>query len=151
MKAERRKSGKGAAVCDVQAFRSKIIEFQEDSTAMNHLQRRPVGGARPGAGRPKGVLNRVTIPIKELAASHSEESINTLVYLRDHSKNDQVRLAAARELLDGAHGRPRQEIDMNNDKQITVLVNRGGRMVEAVHPVQPALESHTADSEGNEA
>ena len=109
---------------------------------MNHIQRRPIGGARPGAGRPKGVLNKITRPIKELAGSHTEESINTLVYLRDYSKNDQVRLAATRELLDRAHGRPRQEIDMNNDNQVRVFVNRGGKVVEASQAVPPALEAY---------
>jgi hypothetical protein len=117
---------------------------------MNHVQRRPVGGARSGAGRPKGVLNKITRPIKELAASHSEESINTLVYLRDHSKNDQVRLAAARELLDRAHGRPRQEIDMSNDSQVRVFVNRDGHMIEAGLSVQPALECQVTRNDGEE-
>lgn len=91
--------------------------------------RKPVGGRRAGAGRPKGSPNKITQPIKELAASHSEESISTLVRLRDHSPNDQVRLAAARELLDRAHGKPRQEIDVSQDNQVRVYINRGGSQV----------------------
>jgi hypothetical protein len=99
---------------------------------------RPMGGRRPGAGRPKGVPNKITQPIKELAAHHSAESIATLVALRDHSENDQVRLAAARELLDRAHGRPRQEADLNHDKAITVIVNRGGYRAEVLPPAKDA-------------
>jgi len=89
------------------------------------------GGRRTGAGRPLGVPNKLTRPLKELAALHSEESIAMLVHLRDHAEAEQVRLAAANSLLDRGHGKPRQEIDLSDDKKITVIVNRGGRALDA--------------------
>ena len=92
------------------------------------------GGRRPGAGRPLGSPNRITRPLKELAALYSEDCIAVLVELRDHAEAEQVRLAAANSLLDRGHGRPRQEIDMNADKSLTIIVNRGGHALD-VPPV----------------
>src|SRR5687767_9831331 len=91
------------------------------------IPRKSVGGRRPGAGRPPGVPNKVTRPIKELAADYSESSIAELVRLRDKSPDDRVRLAASVVLLDRAHGKPRQEIDLTKDDRITIIVDRNGR------------------------
>ena len=98
------------------------------------------GGRREGAGRPSGVPNKMTRPLKELAAQYTEDSIYTLVTLRDHAESEQVRLAAATALLDRGHGRPRQEIELN-DKSITVLIQRESQLltVEGL----PALPDHT--------
>ena len=84
----------------------------------------PHGGRRPGAGRPPGTANKLTRPLKELAAQYTEDSIYTLVTLLDHAESEQVRLAAATALLDRGHGRPRQEIELSADKSVTVIVNR---------------------------
>ncbi len=72
--------------------------------------RKPRGGCRPGAGRPKGVPNVITRPLKELAAQHGPDAIQEVRRLMDKSTNDVVRLAAARELLDRAVGRPAQSV-----------------------------------------
>ena len=101
-----------------------------------------VGGRRPGAGRPLGSPNKLTRPLKELAALHSEDCIAVLVELRDHAEAEHVRLAAANSLLDRAHGKPRQEIDLSEDNKLTIIVNRGGGPVLAV---PPALEDHAND------
>ncbi|MEO7861381.1 MAG: hypothetical protein ABIU05_13245 [Nitrospirales bacterium] len=96
------------------------------------------GGRRPGAGRPLGVPNKLTRPLKELAALHSEDSILVLVALRDHAESEQVRLMAANSLLDRGHGRPRQEINLSDDGKLTVIINRGGHPLD----VQPTLPNH---------
>ena len=100
------------------------------------------GGRRPGAGRPPGAPNKLTRPLKELAAQYTEDSIHTLVTLRDHAESEQVRLQAANSLLDRGHGRPRQEIDLNGGGKVTVIVNRPTR---PVLDVQPALEDHSRE------
>jgi hypothetical protein len=101
------------------------------------------GGARPGAGRPRGTPNRITRPLKELAAEFSEDSIQTLVWLRDHAQNEQVRLNACRELLDRAHGKPRQGLDLTKDEGITVIIDK------CCHPDHlqnsPVVIEHQAD------
>ena len=99
------------------------------------------GGRRPGAGRPIGALSKITRPLRELAALHSEGCIAVLVELRDHAEAEQVRLQAANALLDRGYGRPRQEIDMNADKSLTIIVNRGGRALD----VQPVITDASID------
>lgn len=82
------------------------------------------GGKRPGAGRPLGSQNVLTRPLKEAAAEHSEACLNVLVELRDHGLSEQVRLAAAMAILDRAHGRPRQGLDVSKDDKIVVVISR---------------------------
>ena len=100
------------------------------------------GGKRDGAGRPRGALNKITRPVKELAADQSAASIEKLVHLRDCAQSEQVQFAAAKELLDRAHGRPRQELDVNAGKSVTVIVQRGGRSTPTVLNPDPGLLTH---------
>ena len=100
-----------------------------------------IGGRRPGAGRPLGSPNKLTRPLKEFAALHSETCIAVLVELRDHAETEHVRLAAANALLDRGHGRPRQAIDMHADDSLTIIVNRLGQAVE----VLPAIADQSSD------
>jgi hypothetical protein len=104
------------------------------------------GGRRPGAGRPPGSPNKLTRPLKELAAQYTEGSIHTLVRLRDHAKNEQVRLLAANSLLDRAHGRPRQEVDLRRSEGLRVFVY--GKP-SPVRDVRPALIDHSTDESEN--
>ena len=67
--------------------------------------------ARPGAGRPKGALNKVTRDIKALAAEHSPAALATLVQIATSGESEAARVAAANSLLDRAYGKPRQEIE----------------------------------------
>ncbi len=78
------------------------------------------GGFRPGAGRPKGVPNRITQPLKELAAQYSPDAIQAIRRLMGQSTNDAVRLAAARELLDRALGRPAQSVALTAGPAFTL-------------------------------
>lgn len=93
------------------------------------------GGTREGAGRPAGAPNKITRPVKELAASYGPASIARLVQLRDGAVSEQVRFAAAKELLDRAYGRPRQEIDLNGDNSVTVIVQRDRPQPQVLGPV----------------
>jgi hypothetical protein len=74
-----------------------------------------------------------------------------LVQLRDGAVSEQVRFAAAKELLDRAYGRPRQEIDVNGNNSITVIVRRHTPTVLDAQPAAslrgepPALMDHSAD------
>ena len=94
--------------------------MQNPEKQSNAIKQR--GGRRPGAGRPLGVPNKLTRPLRELAALHSEDCISVLVHLRDHAEAEQVRLAAANSLLDRGYGRPRQELDVNQNEGLRVIV-----------------------------
>jgi hypothetical protein len=100
------------------------------------------GGTREGAGRPPGTPNKLSRPVKALAASYGPASIARLVQLRDGAASEQVRFAAAKELLDRAYGRPRQEIDLTGDKSVTVIVQR---QTAPVLDVLRALPDHSTD------
>jgi hypothetical protein len=113
---------------------------------MTELGRR--GGPREGAGRPKGALNKLTRPVRELAAEQGPASIEKLVFLRDHGINEQVQLAASKELLDRAYGRPRQEIDVNGDKRVMVVIDTLSERSPGVIPARALPVS--AEDEGTE-
>lgn len=60
-----------------------------------------------GQGRPKGALNKATKTVREIAATYSAGAIGVLVKIAgDQSAPHAARVAACKELLDRAHGRP---------------------------------------------
>lgn len=66
----------------------------------------PKGTPRPaGAGRKKGVPNRITKDVREAAAKHGRKALAKLVKLME-DQDARVALAATREILDRAYGRP---------------------------------------------
>jgi len=68
------------------------------------------GGKRSGAGRPVGSKSRITPEIRAMAQKHCPAALETIVYLAANADNESTRLAAAKELLDRAHGKSRQSI-----------------------------------------
>jgi hypothetical protein len=107
------------------------------------------GGKRPGAGRPPGAPNKISRPLKELAALEGEACIATLKHLRDNGTSEQVRIAAAGMLLDRGFGKPLQEHKLRDDKTVRVIVNRGtSEIAPTVLNPDPALLTH--EDEPNE-
>ena len=70
------------------------------------------GGARPGAGRPNGSHNMLTLEVRELALQHGPAALAALVKLSKKAKSESVELAAIREILDRAYGRPPQAMEI---------------------------------------
>lgn len=60
-------------------------------------------------GRKKGSLNKATADIKAIAQQHTAEAVKALVDML-HDGGDAAKVAAARELLDRAYGKPTQPI-----------------------------------------
>jgi hypothetical protein len=78
------------------------------------------GGRRPGAGRPKGSVSKLTRSIKERAAVHGDDALRVLAeIMNDPEQPGAVRASAAERLLDRGFGRPdsfteiKEEIDVN--------------------------------------
>src|SRR3954454_16839351 len=70
------------------------------------------GGARPGAGRPAGMPNKVPKEVKLLAKQHTAIAISTLAeVMRDKAAPAIARVRAAEALLDRGHGRPTQHVE----------------------------------------
>lgn len=81
---------------------------------------RPAGLPKTG-GRQKGSANKVTADVKEAAAFYTSDAIATLATIMgDVGEAAPARVAAARELLDRAHGKPKQALDIDAEVRATV-------------------------------
>lgn len=70
------------------------------------------GGARKGAGRPKGKVSQAKRTIAEMAKEHGEKALSVLVEVAtDLETPPQARVAAANALLDRGYGKPMQTVD----------------------------------------
>ncbi len=70
------------------------------------------GGKRDGAGRPKGAGNLTPKPVREMALMHTEAVLMALVEIvQDRDAPPSARVAAGREILDRADGKPAQRIE----------------------------------------
>lgn len=85
------------------------------------------GGARPGAGRPKGASNKATADVKSAAQSFTTDAISTLAeIMRSPEHPAAARVSAANALLDRGYGKPRQELDID----ATVLLSQEDALAE---------------------
>ena len=83
-------------------------------------------GSKPGerrGGRVKGVPNKATAAIKEIAGQYTEQAVQTLVSILAGGEGipPAAQVAAAKELLDRAHGKPGQSVDVNGNFNFTGL------------------------------
>lgn len=78
-------------------------------TARSPTAKKPPGGARKGAGRPKGAKDKNIQELRLLALDHSPRAFARIVELVE-SDDERVALAAAQEVLNRAYGKPRQEV-----------------------------------------
>jgi hypothetical protein len=91
------------------------------------------GGARPGAGRPKGSFSearqaqlRAEATLRELAAQHTPEAVRTLVeIMQDEATPAAARVSAIRELLDRAHGKPTVTVAGDEERPIPLAIVTG--------------------------
>jgi hypothetical protein len=72
-------------------------------------------------GRQKGIPNKATAAIREIAGAYTAEAIETLAEIMRDGETHQVRLAAANALLDRGHGRPTAAIDPGEDAESRVV------------------------------
>ena len=69
------------------------------------------GGARPGAGRPIGSVNKLPNEIREAAKAEGPAVLRKLLKLTK-SKDERVVLAACNAILDRGYGRPPQGMEI---------------------------------------
>ncbi len=70
---------------------------------------------RKTGGRVAGTPNKVTAEIRELARIDGPAVFKELVRLAFESKSEQTRVAAIKEILDRAYGRPPQSLVRDGD------------------------------------
>lgn len=89
-------------------------------------------GSKPGerrGGRRKGTPNKATAAIKEIAGQYTQQAVDTLVSVLAGGEGipAAAQVAAAKEILDRAHGKPAQAVDVTGDmtfKGLEVIVRR---------------------------
>lgn len=81
----------------------------------------PRGGKREGAGRPPGPNGRGAAfkHVRELARSHAEEAVLTIVDIMRKSEDGWLSLACANAILDRAFGKPREGQVVEQEEMLT--------------------------------
>lgn len=69
------------------------------------------GGARPGAGRKKGIPNKATADVRALAGQYGPDAIKELARLAVEAESEPARVSAIKEILDRAYGRSVQAVE----------------------------------------
>lgn len=78
------------------------------------------GGARPGAGRKKGSINKATADIRAAAQEYTDQALDVLFQIATAGESEAARVAAANSILDRGHGKPRQMVEVEADVKTTV-------------------------------
>jgi hypothetical protein len=93
------------------------------------------GGARPGAGRPKGSRDAATKAanqtIADLAKTYAPDALMALVQIMRGGDSEAARVSAANAIMDRAYGKPMQAVEMSGKD--------GGPMVTVIerHVIDP--------------
>lgn len=92
------------------------------------------GGKRPGAGRPKGGINKVTQDVREMAQQYGPSALATLAeIMSSEGAPESARVAASRELLDRAYGKSAQSIQHSGkvDQPLVIVTDDDDQADEA--------------------
>ena len=83
------------------------------------------GGAREGAGRPKGGRSAATkqqqATISELAKAHAVSAIESLAQIAVSGESESARVSAANALLDRGYWKPVQGVDHTSNGQTLTM------------------------------
>ena len=103
------------------------------------------GGARSGAGRPKGSKNRATSEararLSELASEYSDAALDALAHVAKHGESANARVSAACALLDRGFGKPVQISEISGPDGGPVETYQDGPTLDASKLTNEALES----------
>jgi len=85
-----------------------------------------VQGQPKTSGRKKGVPNKAAAEVKAVAQVHGPEAIETLAKLMRTVDSETAKIAACRELLDRAYGKPQQAVKASVDQEEKLIVRFEG-------------------------
>lgn len=74
-----------------------------------------------GQGRPKGVKNKATGELQDLARTHTVAAVNELARLAKGAESETARVAAINSLLDRGYGKPSQSLAVGQDEELGPL------------------------------
>jgi len=93
-------------------------------------------GGNAGKGRPRGVPNKATAAVRDIAQQYTVEAVEALAaVMRDATAPPAARVSAATALLDRGHGRPTQPIS-GDDEMSPVSVSIEDRRAAALAILQ---------------
>lgn len=75
----------------------------------------PKGGKRQGAGRPQGSPNKAMAELKEAAQQYTQVALEALHQICLQGQSEAARVSAATAILDRAHGKPRQAMEVTGE------------------------------------
>jgi hypothetical protein len=81
-------------------------------------------GSKPGkrrGGRQAGAPNKATADVKALAQSYAPEAVKQLARLALNAQSEQARVAAIKEILDRAYGKPHTTAEVNIPRDVQDL------------------------------
>src|ERR1700730_11221459 len=95
-------------------------------------------GSRPGerrGGRQTGTPNKATADVKALAQSYAAAAVKELARLALNAQSEQARVAAIKEILDRAYGKPHTTAEVNIPRDVKDLSTADLLRVLAAHGV----------------
>jgi hypothetical protein len=107
-----------------------------------------MGGARPGAGRPKGSPNKATAAVRALAQEYGPEAIKELARLAKGAESEAARVSACEKLLDRAYGKSQIGSPIRIELPDTSTAEGVGKAFAAI--IQAASSGIIAPSEAKE-
>ena len=88
------------------------MEGRKSLLSIEKLRMAGKGGRQPGAGRPKGSLNRAkkehVETLSDLARRHTADALQVLIEIAKHGESEAARVSAACAILDRGYGKPSQ-------------------------------------------
>lgn len=74
-----------------------------------------MAAGRKTGGRRKGSTNKATADVKAAAQAYTQEAVDKLASIMRNSDSDAAKVAAIKELLDRAHGKPTQAVNVDGE------------------------------------
>jgi hypothetical protein len=115
---------------------TRVAHRRKPENTQNQASRLANGRFAPGASPNPGGRPREIGDVRELARSHTAESVETLATIMRSGKSEVARITAATSLLDRGWGRPAQVLDVSHREaadvaelsyeELTEIVRRGG-------------------------
>lgn len=106
-------------------------------------------GGWPGAGRPKGSKDKVSAAAKatmaELAKDYAPYAIRKIVRLAQKGKTQVIQLAACKEILDRAYGKPAQSMDMTVDLKAEIRMMSDEELKSKIVAKLASLKANTSN------
>lgn len=84
-------------------------------------------GSKPGerrGGRQKGVPNKATASLKEVAREYTEDALRTLAQIMVEGESESARVAAANAILDRGYGKPSTVLAGDEDGGAVQMVHK---------------------------